>query len=136
KPDRTGKRLWHALDRHERRAGRGMLERLAHFPRPLQPLGGSLQIAARHIETDPVTKYVAHGIARRDAAAARIQGDDQLDVVMHISGGRWIGKDAVGDDVVWVLLKEEGRLLTGIVSHLDCVLGIVTPDAVNAVDRK
>ena len=48
---------------------------------------------------------------------------------------RRIGKPAVGDDVVGVLLEEE-RWVLGVSAHLAGVLGVVAAHAIDAVDRE
>jgi hypothetical protein len=55
---------------------------------------------------------------------------------VYVPGSRGVGEAAIGDDIVGVLLKEEGRFLVGVVAHLDGVLGVISADAVDATNGK
>ena len=93
-----------------------------------------LQVAPRHVEADRVAEDAVEGIADRDVRAALRQRHHQLDLVLHVLRLRRIAEDSVGDEVVRVLLEEEGRLAVRVAAHLDGVVGIVAADAVDTVD--
>jgi hypothetical protein len=116
-------------------AGGRVLEGLSHFPGALQFLGFGLQIAARHVDADGIAEDVLHCLRGLDVGAARFEANDQLDLEVHILSGRRIGEFPVNDDVVWVLLKEERRVLD-VAAHFPRMFDVVAAHAVNAVDRK
>jgi hypothetical protein len=72
--------------RHERAARRGGFDRFADFPRSAHLLGLALQVAARHVEADGVAIDAVEGLLGRDIGATLGQGDDELDLVVHIGG--------------------------------------------------
>ena len=72
----------------------------------------------------------------RDVLAALGQRHYQFQFEMDIVGAVRVRELAVGDQIVRVLLEEEGRLAVGIVAHLDRVGGEVTADAIDPVDRE
>lgn len=56
---------------------------------------------------------------------------------MHVAGKRRVGKiPACGQQVVGVFLEKEGRLAAWVMPHLDRMVGIVTPDAVDPAHRE
>src|SRR6478736_1494967 len=56
---------------------------------------------------------------------------------MHIAGQRRVGEVlACGQEIVGVLLEKERRLAARVMAHLDRMVGVVTPDAVNAAYRE
>ena len=113
-----------------------MLEGLADFPGPAEFLHVALQVTPRHVEADGVAEDVAERVLRFDVDAARFQRHHQLDLEMQVAGLGRIGEAAGGQDVAGVFLEEERRLLVGVMPHFARVLGIVAPDAVDAMDRK
>ena len=71
-----------------------------------------------------------------DVAAAALERDDQLDLVVHVLGQRRIGhRAAVRHDGVGGLGEEERRL-AHVLAHLLDVLDIIAADAPQAADRK
>ena len=125
------------LGRHQLGARRGKLERLADLPRPAEFLHLALQVAPGHVERNSVAEYAFERVVDRDVGAARFQGHCKFDLVMNVLGHGRIGEvTAFGQKIVGVLLKEEGRLTVRIVAHLDGVGGVISTDAINAVDGK
>src|SRR5262249_21406785 len=63
----------------DRRAGRGIVERLADLPRPFLLARGDLQIAAGEVNADGIAVDMLERLVGRDVEAAALHGDDQLD---------------------------------------------------------
>src|SRR5262245_15692192 len=120
---------------NERAQRGGVLEGFSHLPGALQPLGFGLQIAARHVDADGIAEDVLHCPGGGDVTAAGFEANDQLDLEVHVLGGRRIGKLPVDDDVVRVLLEKERRVL-GVPAHFPGVFEEVAAHAVNAMDGK
>src|SRR6202034_2368166 len=78
--------------RLDRSAGRRMVERLADCPRALDVAGGDLQVAAREIDADAIAVDAIERLLRLDVAAAALERDDKLDLVVHVLGQRRIGR--------------------------------------------
>src|SRR5579872_1680712 len=120
----------------ERAARRRMIERFADLPRPLDVARGDLQIAPRQIDADAVAVDAIVRLRHRDIAAAALERDDQLDLVMHVLGQRRVGhRSAIRHDGIGRLGEEERRL-AHVLSHLLDVFDIVAADAPQAADRK
>ena len=119
------------------RERRGTVETLSGIPGLAVRLGGGLQIAARQVVAGSVAEHVSERLRDGDVAPAAAERNDQLDLVLQIGGRRRIGnRGAVGDHGVRGLgEKYRGRAL-GLGAHLTHVIGVVAPDAVNAVHRK
>ena len=114
-----------------------MLEGLAEIPRPAGLLGLTLQIAPRHVEADRVAEHAVERVLYGDIAAAFVQRDDQLDLVMHILALVRIGKVLPADQqVVRMLGEEEWILAIGVMPHLDRMRGVVAADAIYPMDRE
>ena len=120
--------------RLDRSARRGMVERLADFPRPLQVARGDLQVAAGEIDADGVAVDAVIGLGDRDVAAAALERDHEFDLVVHVLGQRRIGhRSAVRHDRVGGLGEEERRRPL-VLPHLADVLDIVAADAPDAAN--
>ena len=86
---------------------------------------------------DGVPEDQVEGSFGGDVAAARGQGDHQLDLVVEVGrGGGEVELAAVGDHSGGRLGEEERRLAVGVVAHLDGVLGVVAPDAEDPTHRE
>ena len=116
--------------------GADCLEGLRHLPRAAQLLRPVLQVAPGHVDADGVAEDAVERARDRNVRAALAERHHHLDLVMHVLGGRRIGKRAVEDQVVRVLLEEERRLAVRVAAHLDRVGGVVAADAIDAVDRE
>src|SRR5262249_28953096 len=88
------------------------------------------------VDADAVAPDAVERLRCRDVAAAALEGDNQLDLVMHVLRERRIGRGAaVRDDRVGGLGEEERRLAL-VLAHLLDVLEIVAPHAPDAAHRK
>ncbi len=119
-----------------RPARRRILERLAHVPRPPELLCSALQITARHVERNRIPEDMLQRLVGGDILATGFQTSRHFDLEVHVIGLARIGKHAINAQVVGIFLKEERRLPVRIVPHLARMLGIIAPDAVNAMHRK
>src|SRR5690606_24957294 len=105
--------------RPDRPARSGIVEALAHVPRPGELLRLVLQIAPGEIDADRISIDMVERAALRDVAPARLQRHHQLDLVMEILGGA--GKRhrrAVFHHGVAGLGEKERRLPVRIAPHL------------------
>src|SRR5712671_1387537 len=120
----------------QRRAGRGIVEGFADFPRPLLLARGDLQVAAGEVDADAIAVDMIERLVGGDVEAAALHGDDQFNLVVQIPGQRRVGdRGAIRDQHVGMLGKEErGRPL--VIAHLSDVLEIVASDAPDAANRK
>ena len=75
-----------ARGRHERPAGRRMLEGLADLPGAAQLLGLALQVAPGHVEADGVAEDVVQRACAAGCRCRRCQRHHQLDLVVHVAG--------------------------------------------------
>ena len=113
------------------------VEALAHVPRPAHLLGLGLEVAAGHVEADPVAEDVLQRGLHGDVGPTARQRDDELDLVVEVIGGDGEGEAAaVRHDGGGGLHEEEGRLAIGVVAHLDRVIGVVATDAEHARHRE
>ncbi len=120
----------------QRPAGRRGVERLADLPRPLHVARGDLQVAPREVDADAVALDAVERLIELDVAAARLERDHQLDLVVHVLGERRIGHGrAIRHDGVGGLGEEERRV-AHVVAHLADVLLVVAADAPDAAHRK
>src|SRR5690606_7076458 len=123
--------------RPDRPARSGIVEALAHVPRPGELLRLVLQIAPGEIDADRISIDMVERAALRDVAPARLQRHHQLDLVMEILGGA--GKRhrrAVFHHGVAGLGEEERRLPVRIAPHLAGVCRIIASDTEDAPDRE
>ena len=111
---------------------------LPTLPRPAHLLRLALQVAARHVEADAHSRRRGRAPARPGCSRrpSRAHTTSSISWCTSLGRGRVGEVAAAGDDVVGVLLEEERRLLVRVVAHLDRVLGIVPPDAIDAADGK
>ncbi len=63
-----------------------MVEGLADLPRPLQVARGDLQVAPGEVDADRIAVDAVVGLGDRDIAAAALERDHQLDLVVHVLG--------------------------------------------------
>src|SRR5690606_33867197 len=124
----------YGLDRAARRAP---LESLAGFPWTSELLCLSLQVSPRHVEADRITKDAGKRFLDGNITATLSERDDHLYLVMHILRRRRIAEIlAHRHECIRVLLEEEGWVLVRVMSHLDCVIGKIPADAIDAVHGK
>src|SRR5436189_5219003 len=83
-----------ATYRMNRSDRRRLRKRLADVPRALDLTHRVLQVAPRHVEPDSVSIHQFICLLRVDPKAAFADGDDQLDFVLIVLGGRGIIYDA------------------------------------------
>ena len=103
---------------------------------PLDVAGCDLQVAAREIDADAVAVNAIERLLRLDVAAAALERDDKLDLVVHVLGQRRIGRRAaVRHDGVGGLGEEERRF-AHVVAHLLDVLDVIAADAPQPAYRK
>src|SRR5674476_470701 len=93
-------------------------------------------VAAGEVDADRVAVDAVIGLGDRDVAAAALERDHQLDLVVHVLGQRRIGHGAaVGHDGVGRLGEIERRQPL-VLAHLADVLDIVAADAPDAANRE
>ena len=115
---------------------RCLREGLAQIPGALDFAQRRLQVAPRHVEADRIAVDQGVGTLRRDANAARTDGNDELDFVVVVFGGQRVLHMAdIGrndrHDRIRRLGEKERRLLGRIATHFPRVLRIVSPDAID-----
>src|SRR5262245_30786764 len=135
-PNRAARRMADPGGRHQRAAGRALVEILAEVPRPAVVLAPLLQVAPRHIEPDRIPEYVIVRALGVDTPPALGEGHHQLGLIVVIRGLRRIVDIAAAGDQRVSALNEEERLLAPVAAHLFLVLGVVASDAEDAPDRK
>ncbi len=113
-----------------------MFEGLGELPRAAELLGFGLQVAAGEIDADAVAIDAVERLFGGYIGAAGLQGQHAFDLEMHVIRQRRIGEILAGEEIVGVLLEEEGRLAVRIMAHFDGVIGIIAADAIDAADRE
>src|SRR6185436_4378826 len=120
----------------QRAAGRSLVEILAEIPRPALVLADLLQVAARHVQSDGIAKYVSSRVLGRDATSLLRDCDHHLGLVMQVRGLRRVMDVTPERDERMGGLDEEKRLLAPVATHFLLVLDVVSPDAKDAAHRK
>lgn len=110
------------------------IEPLPSVPRPALFSRSQLKIAAGQIVADSVA---VDGAVDWNGRATNAGCNDNLDLVLEVPGlWRVRHTDAIVDDCVGWLEKEERRLAIGIAPHFAGVSGVIAPHAENPTYRK
>lgn len=91
-PDVPVRRVADRLGWHDFRNRRGVLEGLGCSPGLPGFLRFGLQVAAGEIDTDAIAEDVVRRYRDRNVGTATAQGNDQLDLVMHVGRKGRVGE--------------------------------------------
>jgi hypothetical protein len=96
----------------------------------------ALQVAPGEIYADRISIDMVQGVGGGDVVSPFSDGDDKLDLVVHVLCLRRIWKVAPARQYGIRRLLEEERRFAFIVSHLADMFGVIAADAVNSADWK
>ena len=108
---------------------RAVVEALGHAPRPAQFLGLGLDVAAGHVETDPITPNQVVGGRFRHVAATGAKGHHQLDLMVHIAGRDRIREAPVAAHGIGRFHEKKRRLTVWVMAHFAGMGGVVASHA-------
>src|SRR3954469_1293966 len=121
---------------NELAAGRRFVEILAEVPGPPMVLAPLLQVAPCHVEADRVSEDVIVRPLDVDPAAAFVQCDDELSLVVIVGALRRVVHFSAAHHEGKFAFKEEERRLATVTTHLLLMLGVVAADAEDTTDGK